>query len=789
MKKTLLSALIIALCSVYGYAQLNMTLRSQLEYDQSLNDIWGWADPETGIEYAIVGLRNGTSIVSLEDPDNAVEVAYIPGPSSTWRDMKTWGNFAYVSNETADGLLVIDMSQLPDAAPFFEWQPDLPGLGTLSTIHNLYIDEFGYCYITGSNLNNGGVIIVDVTAEDGTPEYVSAGPAIYAHDAYTVSNILYASEIYLGHMAIYDVTDRTVYDLQGTQPTPFDFTHNVWLNEDETVAFTTDERANAPVAAYDVTDFANTEELDQYRPVASVGSGVIPHNVHVWNDYLLISYYTDGGRVVDASRPTNLIEVGNYDTWLGGDGGFSGAWGLYPFLPSQLVLVSDINNGLFVLEPDFVRACWLEGVVIDSITEENLIDVTVVIDSEQPNLAETDIFGEFATGQAIPGTFDVTFTKPGYMPKTISVELENGVLTEVDVELVPFGTATIGGQTIEEEVGTAVAGTQVVFIGDELSYTATADASGAFTLSGIVEGTYDVYAAQWGYLHVALGGIEITDGASLLIQMPVGYQDDFFADLGWTVETTAETGNWERGEPVGTDTDGTPSNPDFDVQDDIGDECFVTGNGGGGVGDDDVDNGTVTLVSPSMDLSEYIDPGMDFSYWFFNAGGFTTPDDELSILVRNGITEAEVFTTDLSIPGWLTFTDLRIKEYVELTDNVQVVIVTADGENGHLVEAGFDAFFVEERGMVNTFDAVEVVALNAFPNPFNGTAVVDYVLPTRADQATLRLYNTLGQLVESTPLLDTTGRINVGHGLPAGTYLAKLEVAGEMVETLRLMKL
>ncbi|HKK79161.1 MAG TPA: hypothetical protein VJ933_06010, partial [Phaeodactylibacter sp.] len=60
-------------------AQLNMELTDQLEYDDDLNDIWGWTDPETGTEYALVGLREGVSIVSLADRQNVVEVARIPG--------------------------------------------------------------------------------------------------------------------------------------------------------------------------------------------------------------------------------------------------------------------------------------------------------------------------------------------------------------------------------------------------------------------------------------------------------------------------------------------------------------------------------------------------------------------------------------------------------------------------------------------------------------------------------------------------------------------------------------
>ena len=112
----------------------------------------------------------------------------------------------------------------------------------------------------------------------------------------------------------------------------------------------------------------NIQELDQFKPLITENQGVIPHNVHVWNDWLIISYYTDGCIIVDGSRPDNLIEVGNFDTYIPTTTGFSGAWGAYPFLPSQTVLVSDRGNGCYILEPTYVRACWLEGKVTDADT-------------------------------------------------------------------------------------------------------------------------------------------------------------------------------------------------------------------------------------------------------------------------------------------------------------------------------------------------------------------------------------------------------------------------------------
>lgn len=417
-------------------AQLNMSLLSQIDYDQDVNDVWGYrSNGPDSTEYALVGTRNGLSIVSLADPENPEEVVFIDGPSSLWRDIKSWEDHVYVTNETSGGLLVVDMSQALDTITWYRWTPEVPVYGTLTDAHNLFVDEFGYGYLAGTNLPNSRTLIVDFFTDPANPAVVAVGPPVYAHDIYARDNKMYASEIYEGRMAIYDISDKQNISLLATQPTPSSFTHNIWLSDDGNVAFTTDERPNAPVAAYDISDLNNIVELDQYRPVATLGQGVVPHNVHVWNDWLILSYYDDGGIIVDASRPHNLIEVGNFDTFFGV--GFGGAWGAYPFLPSGLVLVTDIANGLFVLDANYVRACFLEGKVIDAITGLPINNVTVEIDSEQPNFATTFIDGKYETGQAIPGTFDVTFSAAGYATKVVSAELLNGEVTILNVELLP----------------------------------------------------------------------------------------------------------------------------------------------------------------------------------------------------------------------------------------------------------------------------------------------------------------------------------------------------------------
>jgi hypothetical protein len=69
----------------------------------------------------------------------------------------------------------------------------------------------------------------------------------------------------------------------------------------------------------------------------------------------------------------------------------------------------------------------------------------------------------------------------------------------------------------------------------------------------------------------------------LTLKITKGYYDDFSFDFGWTISGNATSGIWELGEPVGTVNGPDTYNPDFDIAEDFGDQCYVTGNGGGSV--------------------------------------------------------------------------------------------------------------------------------------------------------------------------------------------------------------
>ncbi len=799
--KSLLSLGTLLVSSVLCFGQLNMTLLDNIDYDAELNDVWGYADPNTGIEYALVGAVNGVSIVSLEDPDNIVEVAFIPGQASDWRDIKTWGQWAYVVADkagTTEGLTVIDLRDLPNSAPFFHWTPNLPNLGTLRKCHNLFIDENGYAYLAGCNVNSGGMLYIDVFSEPGNPIFVDAGPNSYSHDVFVRGDTMYSSEIDAGRLAIYEVSDKSNSQFIAAQATPFAKTHNAWLSDDSQVVFTTDELADAPVVAYGLSDLNDIEELDQYRPIATLQQGVIPHNVHVWQDWLIISYYTDGGRVVDASRPHNLIEVGNFDTFFGGStNGFDGVWGAYPFLPSGKVLLTDIGNGLYVLDANYVRACWLEGKVTDAEDNAPLNNVLVSIDAEQANQANSFLDGTYESGLATAGTYEVLFYKEGYQPLAVNADLDNGVVTELDVQLQREQLFNLQGSTVVDASGDPVPGAEINITGPFFAANLTSDENGLFSLSDFAEGTYEVYVGAWGYQTQYLEDYSLVEGEEVVFALAPAYEDDFVLDLGWSsygieqADGEELTGFWERGEPIGTYfSSGALGSPEEDIDGDLGDFCYVTGNSSFNLGVDDVDDGQVFLVSPPMDLTSYADPAVAYNLWFRNGGGSgSAVDDQLVVSVSNGIDTVVIeVVEDGTVQEWRERSVFLLQEVIDITDEMRIHFETSDFDpTGHIVEAGVDAFAVTD-GIVSTSEPAALIDWQTSPNPFEAEVLVTYQLPEEYREADLSVYDLWGRKLQQYRLANGQSQLTVGQNLPSGLYLLQISADGQLLATKKVVK-
>ena len=799
-KKLLVGAFAVFAIASNASAQLNVTFQAQLTYPgQTCANICGYVDT-TGKEYALVGASQGMSIVDVTIPSAPNEVLVIPGPDNLWKEIKVRGKYAYVTTEGGGGLQIVNLSSLPNTAGvvYHNWAPTISGAGggTLGSIHALHIDN-QYVYLYGSNLFNGGAVVADLT-DPWNPVYVgnyqnTVSP--YVHDGYVRNDTLYAGHIYDGFYSVVDFTNKSAPVELANQNTPTNFTHNTWLSQNSKVLFTTDETNDSYLTSYDISNLGSISELDRIQ--SNPGSNSIVHNTHIinvaGNDYAVTSWYKDGFVITDVGRPINLVHVGNYDTYAGTGGGFEGDWGVYPYLPSGTIVVSNIDEGLWVFSPTYVRACYLEGIVSDTTCGALLSSATISI-STVGVTDLTDIVGQYRTGTPVPGTYTVTISCPGYTTKVFTgVVLAPGVVTNLNAQLVPLSTVAVNG-TVQDAVTLAPIVAAGVLITDPTNtYNFVTDGTGNFSSCNVVGGTnYDIYAGHWGYTTYCATNQTINlSTPTLLYQLNEGYYDDFTLNFGWTVNTTASTGAWERGVPLGTTNGADLANPGVDDATDCYTMAYVTGNTGTTGSDQDVDGGATTLTSPIFDLTGYVNPALNYTRWFYNGGGSGTPNDSLNIYLTNGLTtvlfETVVETSPLN-STWVQ-KSYDITTLIAPTANMKVIVRTADAGPGHITEAGFDKFYITNFVGINE-NIASNNSVSVFPNPFTNETSISYELKNSLTaNATLILTDVTGKIVATFGLTQAKGTIMVSPDLSAGVYFVRIANGGEITTPVKILKM
>jgi len=448
----LLVLAIICCQSSKAQAPKNLTLLSSLDFSpQTLAGVWHYENG--GKSYALLGASEGMIVVDVTVPDSPLTILQVPGINNLWRELKVEGNYAFITTEgfdatgTLNGIQIINLSYLPDSAPSKIYKGDGVIADQLESAHSI-TSSGEFIYINGHNIvaQGRGVLICNI-ADPWNPQFVGAVSNNYCHDSFVRGDTIWTSDIYAGQFSVYNIADKSNPVLLATQQTPGDFNHNTWLSDDGQTLFTTDERGNEPLGSFDVSDLSNITLLDTYFTTNFSTSEV--HNVRVLNDFLINPSYGSQLTLVDAARPSNLIEIGNYTT------GNSLLWDADPFLSSGIIIATEMNPGIFyVFEPNYQRACYLEGIITDSTTGVPLPGATVQILSTgiQKNSISTGVYN---TGVSDPGTFDVLVTKNGYAAKQIrGVLLNTGLVTTLDVELRPLGAGvTTNNNSIEISVG------------------------------------------------------------------------------------------------------------------------------------------------------------------------------------------------------------------------------------------------------------------------------------------------------------------------------------------------
>ena len=348
-----------------------------------LNDIWGWTDPQTGKEYALVGRQDGTSFVDISDPEMPVLVGTLPRtegvPGSTWRDIKVYKDHAYVVADGADahGMQVFDLTRLRNVtnAPA-TFTPETT-YHNIHSAHNIVINEdTGFAYTVGNSAGGetcgGGLHMIDIR-DPKNPTFAGcfSDPSTgrqktgYTHDAQCV---LYRGpdadykdrEICFGSnetaLSIADVTDKAAPVAVSMAEYPnVGYTHQAWLTEDHRYLLMDDEldELNGLVdhtrtLIWDVSDLDDPILLKEYLNPNNSSSD---HNQYVVGDKVFQSNYVGGLRILDISDIENPHEVGYFDTVPHGANvpGFDGSWSNYPYFESGVIVVTSGDEGLFLL--------------------------------------------------------------------------------------------------------------------------------------------------------------------------------------------------------------------------------------------------------------------------------------------------------------------------------------------------------------------------------------------------------------------------------------------------------
>ncbi len=463
----------------------------------SASNVWGLVDLNDNREYVLVGLRNGTAIVEVTNSESPRQVTTIPGNSSLWRELRIlqrrdaaagrWRSYAYVSTEApGSGIQVIDLSGLPNSATL------ATTLSDTGSQHTVFVSGLDYAtnvalpgatpflYVAGANVN-GGAWRAYSLANPLTPQLVGTAPAGsgYMHDsagltitdnrttqcaqAHNPCELLF--DFNESTVDLWDVTDKAApVRLSSTGYPTASYTHSGWPSSDGRYLFVHDELdelrrgLNTQIYTLDLADLRIPRIVTSFT-----GAGTATdHNGYVKGSLLYVSHYRRGLVVFDASNPERLVERANFDTFLtpaADTAGTDGAWGVYPFLPSGTIAISDIDNGLFLLKdriaPVQASAGRLGFADAALGVSEAAGPVTVRVRRTGGSLGAVSLLLATRDGTATAGsdysatTATLSWPDGDATDKLVSIALLNDAQTESDEQFVVSLTNLAGGAALD----------------------------------------------------------------------------------------------------------------------------------------------------------------------------------------------------------------------------------------------------------------------------------------------------------------------------------------------------
>ena len=337
------------------------TIQGTNAYDNAYNEVWGFTAGSH--EYAVIGSTVGTHILDVTDPENIFERYRFrgkdAGPQIIHRDYHDFKGYLYaVSDEGASSLQIIKIDELPDTA-YLVYDND----SIFVQAHNIFIDTaHARLYSFSGRLpqvsNARGVGIFDIS-DPAQPDFLThtlnfgtLRPS-HVHDGYVRDHIAFLNCGRDG-FAMMDFSDvknpKPLAALPSNAYLQSGYNHSGWANDDCSHYFFADETWGTDLKTLPLGDLEDLN-VSVFFDADNEDPHSIPHNLVVGCNYLYASYYYDGLQVYDITDPNQPERVMYFQTSSRDiRRNYEGAWGVYPHLPSGNILVSDMQEGLFVIQ-------------------------------------------------------------------------------------------------------------------------------------------------------------------------------------------------------------------------------------------------------------------------------------------------------------------------------------------------------------------------------------------------------------------------------------------------------
>lgn len=387
-----------------------------------------WGFNQQGKEYAVIGSTEGHHIFQLTEADTFGFIDFIPGrfisSQAITREYKTYQNYLYASGDEGDGSLqIIDLSYLPDSVSLLR---DIQN-SEIGKIHNLFIDTSNallYACSVTPFLNGQELSLVPLKVfsiqDPLNPTLLWQGPEdlFEVHDIFVRDNLAILNCGYEG-IRVYDFSqpNQPIYKSNFSIYQDQGYNHQGWLCPDNITYVFADESAGTKIKKATLNpDFSLT--INSLFGTVNEPYDKTAHNIHCTNEFAFVAYYNDGLRIFDLrSNPPN--EVAFYDTHqdeVGNTFSMWGAWGIYAFLPSNRILVSDRISGLFLFEFDrelFSKLPSTEEFIIfpNPSSSDEECNFSIPPEAKDPQLRIIDMFGKIIWEAHFLNTSVVTLNK------------------------------------------------------------------------------------------------------------------------------------------------------------------------------------------------------------------------------------------------------------------------------------------------------------------------------------------------------------------------------------------